>query len=149
MSNIIVRAEKLISRPIAVVQSQFVDLAHHERTRVHSALEVSNVRPLPTGCQFTGRRRVFGVLQEDEIEVQRHADGSSTLRSQSGANAGLAITQTFESQGPERTLVHIEVNMPVRGLFRLLSPLVRIGIQRDLAMSLEEDRIDLEERRYA
>ena len=148
MSNIIVRAEKLISRPIAVVQSQFVDLAHHERTRVHRALEVSNVRPLPTGCQFTGRRRVFGVLQEDEIEVQRHADGSSTLRSQSGANAGLAITQTFESQGPERTLVHIEVNMPVRGLFRLLSPLVRIGIQRDLAMSLEEDRIDLEERRY-
>lgn len=149
MTNIIVRGEKLISRPIDVVQTQFVDMAHHERTRVHSALDVSNVRPLPIGCQFTGRRRVFGALQEDENEVLRHPDGSSTLRSLSGANAGLTITQTFESQGPDRTLVRIEVNMPVRGLFKLLSPLVRMGIRRDLAMVLEEDRIDLEERRYA
>jgi hypothetical protein len=149
MSNIIVRGEKLISRPIDVVQTQFVDMAHHERTRVHGTLEVSNVRPLPTGCRFTGRRRVFGALQEDENEVLRHPDGSSTLRSVSGTNAGLTIKQTFESQGPDRTLVRIEVDMPVKGLFRLLSPLVRMGIQRDLAVALEEDRIDLEERRYA
>jgi hypothetical protein len=148
MSNIIVRGEKLISRPIGVVQSQFVDMAHHERARVHSALEVSNARPLPTGYLFTGRRRVFGALQEDENEVVRHPDGNSTLRSLSGANAGLTIKQTFEAQGPERTLVRVEVNLPVRGLFRLLSPLLRIGIQRDLAVALEEDRIDLEERRY-
>jgi hypothetical protein len=149
MPNIVVRGEKLISRPIDVVQSQFVDMAHHERNRVHRALEVSNARPVPTGYRFTARRRVFGALQEDDNEVLRHPDGSSTLRSLSGANAGLTVTQTFESQGPDRTLVHIEVNLPVRGLFRLLSPLVRIGIQRDLAVALEEDRIDLEERRYA
>lgn len=148
MSNIIVRAEKLIARPIDVVQSQFVDMAHHERARVHRALEVTNARAVSTGYLFTGRRRVFGVVQEDENEVLRHPDGSSTLRSLSGANAGLVITQNFEPQGPDRTLVRVEVDMPLRGLLRLLAPLVRFGIQRDLAAALEEDRIDLEERRY-
>ena len=148
MSNIIVNGEKLIARSIDVVQTQFVDFAHHERTRVHRDLEVKDARPVANGFRFTGRRRVFGMLQVDEIEVLRHADGNSTLRSLSGTNAGLTIKQTFESKGPQTTLVRLEVNMPVTGLLKLLSPLVRVGIQRDLAVGLEEDRIDLEERRY-
>jgi len=57
------------------------------------------------------------------------------------------ITQNFEPQGPDRTLVRVEVDMPLRGLLRLLAPLVRFGIQRDLAAALEEDRIVLEEER--
>ncbi|MBI3372530.1 MAG: hypothetical protein HY017_12370 [Betaproteobacteria bacterium] len=149
MSNVVVQAEKLIVRPIEVVQSQFVDMARHANVRVHAALEVSNVRPQDGGCRFTGRRRVLGMLQEDEIEVSRCADGSSTLRSLSGSNAGLLITQTFEPAGSDRTLVRTSVDMPVRGLLRLLAPLLRIGLQRDLAIALEEDRVDLEERGYA
>jgi len=148
MSNIIVRCEKLIARSIDVVQTQFVDFAHHERTRVHRDLEVKDARPVANGFRFTGRRRVFGMLQADEIEVLRHPDGNSTLCSLSGTNAGLKITQTFESRGPETTLVRIEVNMPVTGFLKLLSPLVRVGIQRDMEIGLEEDRVDLEERKY-
>ncbi|TSA14707.1 MAG: hypothetical protein D4R74_07795 [Betaproteobacteria bacterium] len=148
MSNITVTGEKLIARPIDVVQTQFVDFAHHERTRVHRDLEVKDARPVANGFRFTGRRRVFGMLQVDEIEVLRHPDGNSTLRSLSGTNVGLTVEQTFESRGPESTLVRLEVNMPVSGFLALLSPLVRVGIQRDLAIGLEEDRIDLEERRY-
>ena len=149
MANIIVRGEKLIGRAIDVVQAQFVDMAHHERTRVHRDLEVKNARPVANGFRFTASRRVFGMLQVDESEVLRHPDGSSTLCSLSGSNAGLKITQTFESRGPESTLVRTEVNMPVTGLLKLLLPLVRFGIQRDLAIALEEDRIDLEQRKYA
>ena len=149
MSNVVVQGEKLISRPIEVVRSQFVDMARHASVRVHAALEVSNVRQQDGGCRFTERRRVLGMLQEDEIEVSRRADGSSTLRSLSGTNAGLLITQTFEAAGPERTRVRTTVDMPLRGLLRLLAPLVRIGVQRDLAIALEEDRVDLGERGYA
>jgi hypothetical protein len=148
MSTVVVRGEKLIARPIDVVQAQFVDMAHHQSTRVHRDLEVSNVRSSPAGCLFTGRRRVLGMLHEDETEVVCHPDGSSTLRSVAGTNAGLLVRQTFEAQGPDETLVRTEVSMPVSGLLRLLSPLLRLGIQRDLAMALEEDRIDLEERQY-
>lgn len=148
MSSIVVHGEKLISRPIEEVRSQFVDMQHHASTRVHVALEVSNVHPQDGGCRFTGRRRVLGMLQEDEIEVARHADGNSTLRSLSGANAGLVITQRFEAVGPDRTRVHATVEFPLRAMLWLLAPLVRIGLQHDLATALEEDRFDLEERGY-
>ena len=148
MSTIVVHGEKVISRPIEVVQSQFVDFEHHARTRVHADLGVSNVRPQEGGCRFTGSRRVFGMLQEDEIEVARDADGNSTLRSLSGSNAGLLIKQRFEAEGPDRTCVHFTIEYPVRGMLRLLTPLVRMGLQRDLRIGLEEDRIDLEERGY-
>lgn len=148
MAAITARAEKIIARPIAVVQDQFVDLQHHEATRVHADLEVSRVRVEPGGCRFTGRRRVLGWLQEDEIEVRRDAEGHSTLRSVAGSNAGLLIEQRFEALDPGRTRVRTTVTLPVRGPLTLLAPLLRIGLQRDLDQALEEDRRDLEERGY-
>lgn len=148
MASIVVHGEKLIARPIQAVQAQFVDMQHHASTRVHADLGVGNVRPKEAGCRFTARRRVFGMLQEDEIEVLRRTDGSSTLRSLSGSNAGLLITQEFESVSPDRTRVRITVEMPLKGMLRILAPLVRIGLQRDVATALEEDRVDLEERGY-
>jgi len=148
MSNVVVNSEKIIARPINEVQSQFIDFAHHERAAVHKGFQVSNVRPLATGCLFTGRRRVFGALQEDEYEVRVNSDGSSIMRSISGTNVGTTIKQTFQPQGPNSTLVRLEVDMPLKGLFRLLAPLMRLGVQQDLKSALEEDRIDLEERGY-
>lgn len=148
MSTIVVHGEILIARPIDVVQAQFVDMKRHESVRVHADLEVSNVRMQEGGCRVTGRRRVLGVLQEDEIEVKRAADGNSTLCSLSGSNAGLLITQTFEAVASDKTRVRTKVEYPVRGMLQLLSPLLRMGLQRDLATALEEDRVDLEERRY-
>lgn len=148
MSTVVVEGQTLIARPLAVVQAQFVDMAHHTRVGVHANLQVGNVRPQAGGCRFTGRRRIFGMVQEDEIEVVRAADGGSTLRSLSGTNAGLLIAQTFEADGPERTRVRIKVELPVRGVNRLLAPLVRLGLRRDIATALEEDRIDLEEKGY-
>ncbi len=148
MNSITVQGEKVIARPTEIVQSQFVDMAHHASTRVHASLNISNVRPQDGGCRFTGRRRVFGILQEDEFEVARGRNGNSTLRSLSGSNAGLLITQVFESMGPDRTLVRTTIEMPLRGVLKFLSSLARVGLQRDLAAALEEDRIDLEERGY-
>jgi hypothetical protein len=148
VSNIAVKSEKVIARPIDEVRSQFVDFAHHERAGVHKGFQVSNVRQSGTSCTYTGRRRVFGMLQEDEFEVRVNPDGGSTMRSLSGPNVGTTIKQAFESRGPDKTLVRLEVDMPLKGLFRLLAPLMRVGIQQDLKSALEEDRIDLEERGY-
>ncbi len=148
MATVIAEAEKRIARPLEVVQAQFVDMHHHAATRVHADLEVSNVRPLADGHRVTGRRKVFGLQQEDEIEVRRGPDGNSTLRSVAGSNAGLLITQTFAAEGMNATRVRTKVEMPVNGLLRLLAPLVRLGLKRDLETALEEDRRDLEERGY-
>src|SRR5690606_10054245 len=86
MYNIRTSAETVIARPIEVVQSQFADMAHHASVGVHASLEVDNVRPTQEGCLFTGRRRVLGRLQEDEMELRRDPDGGSVLRSLAGAN---------------------------------------------------------------
>jgi len=148
MSNIVVTSEKLIARPIDEVRSQFVDFEHHQRAGVHRRFAVSNVRPMGSGCMFTGRRSVFGMTQVDEYEVRVHPDGSSSLRSIAGPNVGTTVTQTFVQQGTAQTLVSLEVSMPLKGVFRPLAPLMRIGIRQDLQSALEEDRIDLEERGY-
>jgi hypothetical protein len=60
----------------------------------------------------------------------------------------LLITQQFEAVSPESTRVRTTVEMPLSGMLRLLAPLVRIGLRRDVAIALEEDRVDLEERGY-
>ncbi len=148
MPTIVVHGEKEIARPIESVRAQFVDMQHHASNPVHADLAVSNVRPQEGGCRFTGRRRVLGMQQEDEIEVRRRADGSSTLRSLAGSNAGLLITQTFEAVDERRTRVRTTVELPLKGLLALLAPLLRAGLQRDVDKALEEDRVDLEERGY-
>ena len=148
MASVQVSAEKRIARPIEVVRAQFIDWVHHEQTQVHSALVLSHVRPTPGGVALTSRRRVLGLWQEDQMEFMREANGDSTARSVAGANVGLTVTQTFEEQGADATLVRLTVDMPLKGLMAWLKPLVRLGIARDLALGLEEDRVDLEERGY-
>lgn len=147
MATIQVHRDQLIARPLAEVQAQFADMTHHERVGVHKALGVGNVRPGPDGCRFTGRRRMLGKMMVDEVELTRGPDGSVTLRGVEGPNAGLVIAHTFETSG-DKTLVKTTVEFPVKGALRLLGPLVKLGIQRDLKLSLEEDRFDLEVRGY-
>lgn len=148
MSRIVVRGEKVIARPIDVVKAQFVDMAHHEQTRVHGAIEISNARRDGGLCRFTSRRRMFGRLEESENEIVVHPDGNSTVHTVSGPNRGLVLRQTFEADGSESTRVRIEIEVPLKGMLRLLAPIVRKTVERDLAVALEEDRVDLEVRRY-
>lgn len=150
MTNVVVQKEIVVARPVAVVRAQFADMQHHEANAVHATLGVSNVRPQAGGgCVFTGRRRVLGVMQEDEIEVTPHPDGRLTLRSLAGSNQGLVITQTFDAEAPERTRIRTTVELPVQGVMRWLRPLVRLGVARDVAAALQEDRRDLEQGAYA
>jgi hypothetical protein len=146
MSTIIVRGETLISRPIGDVQSQFADVERHVPGHRFADLEISNVRAQEGGCRFTGRRNVFGMLQEDEIESMRDADGNSTLRSLFGSTPGFLMKQRFASEGKGFTRVHATVEYPVRGMLRLLSPFFRMGLQRNLSASLEQDRTAMERR---
>jgi hypothetical protein len=146
MQTIVIQREAEIARPVDVVRRQFVDMEHHCDGQVHAALGVSNVRRSSDKCLFTGRRRVFGMLHEDEIEVTSLPDGSSTLRSVAGTNVGLLVTQRFEALGAQSTRVTVTVEFPVAGMMKLLAPLVKLGLQRDAEIALREDKADLEHR---
>jgi hypothetical protein len=150
VSNILVEKDIVIARPIHVVRAQFADMRHHESNRVHSTLHVTNVRPQAGGgCLFTGRRRVLGIEQEDEIQVTPHSDGHVTLRSIAGSNEGLVITQIFQPEGPDRTRVKTFVDLPLNGALRWIKPLLQLGVERDVMLALQEDRADLEQGGYA
>jgi len=146
MQTLIVERETRIARPIDVVRRQFVDMEHHASGQVHPDLQVVNVRRVGDKCVFTGRRRVLGMLHEDEIEVTSLPDGNSTLRSISGTNAGLLVTQMFEALGPESTRVKVKVEFPVRGAQKLIAPVLKLGLVRDTELALRQDKADLEGR---
>ncbi len=121
-------------------------MEHHARTGVHPDLEVRDVRRQGAICSFTGRRRVLGMLHEDAMEVRSLPDGSSTLRSLRGTNAGLLVTQAFEALGPERTRVKVRVELPIKGVLKWVAPVVKRGLVRDTEQALAQDKADLEER---
>lgn len=130
------------------MRTQFVDMAHHAGTGVHAALAFSDVRSEGRVCRLTARRRVLGMTQVDQIEVERFESGDSELRSVGGTNAGLVIRQRFEAEGADATRVRLRVEMPATGWKALLAPLLRFGLRQDTRAALEEDRKDLEERGY-
>lgn len=144
MHSVIVERQTEIARPIEVVRRQFVDMEHHSVDRVHPDLQVVNVRRVDDKCVFTGRRRVLGMLQEDEIEVTSLPDGTSRLHSVAGSNAGLTVTQTFEAVEPQVTRVRVRVELPVRGAMKLLAPVLKLGLARDTEQALRQDKADLE-----
>ena len=146
MQMVVVERQIEIARPIEVVRRQFVDMEHHCTGKVHPDLQVSNLRRDGHKCTFTGRRHVFGMLHEDEIEVCVLPDGNSTLHSIAGTNAGLLVTQRFEATGPHATRVSIKVEMPVKGAMKVLRGLVKFGLARDTENALRQDKADLEQR---
>ncbi|HUJ76280.1 MAG TPA: hypothetical protein VL359_15565 [bacterium] len=144
MAKIVVERQKVIARPLDVVQAQFVDMQHHAKVGVHAALNVSEVRPQPSGCRAKATRRVLGTLDVDEIEVTRHPGGNSTLRSVAGSNEGLEVRQAFQRVDEGHTRVSLHVEVPLRGMRRWIAPLMWLGVWLDTVRALEEDRRDLE-----
>ena len=149
MTQIHAQAEIVIARPINVVRTQFMDLAHHVDTRVHPTIEVSDIHTIDRGYRYTMCRRVLGMVHRDEAEQVGHDDGHITFRVIAGTNEGLVLTHRFEEVEGKGTRVTATIDAPVQGLFRILSPFVRMGMQRDLRVLLEQDRTDLEERGYS
>jgi hypothetical protein len=113
-----VRESIRIGRPIDVVRRQFGDVRHHE------------------------------MRQVAEVVLERHADGSQTNHFVSGSNAGMRVIHQFQDDGPDATVAEVTIEMPMRGLRRLLAPIVRRVLRSRLMTGLEEDRRDLEQHGY-
>jgi hypothetical protein len=149
MSSIRIQAETVIARPIDVVRAQFMDLAHHMDAGVHPTFQFSDVRKIEGGYRYKTCRRLLGMVHRDEYEQLAHGDGHVTSRVIAGTNEGLLLTDRFEAAPGGGTRVTATMELPVRGLLTLITPLVRMGAQRDLELALEQDRLDLEERGYS
>ena len=148
MATLSVEVKTTIRRPLAVVSRQFGDMRHHERHRVHPDISLTVLSEEGDQCRFRQDVRLLGMLQSDEFVQRRNADGSLSAEVVAGANRGLHIYQGFAPVGPDATLVTFRAEAPATGIKRWLKPLFEMAIRKAVKKGLEEDRVDLEERRY-
>jgi hypothetical protein len=143
-----VRDSIRIGRPIDLVRRQFGDVRHHAERGVHRGVLFTVLSESVDQCRYRHETRVAGMRQIGEVVLTRQADGSQTNLFTSGSNTGMKITHDFRPDGSDATIATVTIELPVRGARRLLAPLIRLVVGRDLARGLEEDRLDLEEGGY-
>lgn len=137
-----------IAWPIDVVRRQFGDVRHHAARQVHRGVTFTVLSDSEGECRYRHEVRVAGLRQAAEVVLTRAADGSQTNLFITGSNAGMTIVHRFARDGEEATFATVTIELPLRGARRLLAPLVRRVLRRDLSRGLEEDRLDIEQRGY-
>ncbi|HJQ85119.1 MAG TPA: hypothetical protein VKA21_13630 [Candidatus Binatia bacterium] len=150
MSEFLLRVQESIriGRPIDVVRRQFGDVRHHEIRRPHRGVQFTLLTDSGNECRYRHEVRVVGLRQVAEVVLRRDADGSQTNHFVSGPNAGMRVIHRFQADGPDATVAEVTIEMPMRGVRRLLAPVVRRFLHASLVTGLEEDRRDIEERGY-
>jgi hypothetical protein len=137
-----------IRRPIDVVRAHYSDVQHHADHHVHAAYVVRVLSQHASGCTFEQRSKMFGRERVDLYELHRRADGAVCSTATSGPSKGVATLVSFRALGDDSTEVRFEVTVPLPGLAGLFAPLVRRRARAETRAVLQEDRHDLEVRRY-
>ena len=145
---LVLSASVHIARPIDVVRRHFSDVDHHTRNPVHPDVVFTPLADSGQERRFRKTIRILGIPVVDEVVLRRQADGSITEDSVAGPNTGMRLVSRFREDGPDLTATTLSVEMPVRGLKRLATPLLKRFVRRQLTKALDEDRRDLESGRY-
>ena len=101
-----------------------------------------------SSCRVRQKLKVLGLTKVDELVLSRGADGSIVQDFMAGDFAGGRLTIRLTADGDGATALHADFDFPLRGLNRLLAPIILRTVKKLTAQALEEDRADLEEGRY-
>ena len=124
------------------------DFDHHIAHGVHRGVHYIVLSRQGDTQRVQQKFRVFGMPKTDELLASQAADGSVVHEFVKGDFAGGNITVRFVPDGPARTRLEATLTAPLRGINRLIAPLLRRVVAQLTAQSLEEDRRDLEEHGY-
>jgi hypothetical protein len=135
------------ARPVEVCRAHFLDMRHHIEHGVHRGIEYTILDERGASCRVRQKFKVLGMTKVDELELSRRDDGAVVQRFLVGDFAGGTLTIQFAPDGAG-TRLHADFDVPLRGVNRLLAPIVLRTVKKLTAQALEEDRVDLEERGY-
>ena len=135
-------------RPIAVVRAHFLDMHHHIEHGVHQGVHYTILDERGDHCRVRQEFKVLGLTKVDELVLRLAGDGAVVQDYAKGDFAGGTLTLRFAEDGADATRLHAELDVPLRGLNRLLKPIILRTVKKLTAQALEEDRVDLEERSY-
>ena len=112
-------------RPGEVCRAHFLDMRHHIEHGVHKGVHYTILEESASSCRVRQELKVLGLTKVDELVLSRRADG-----------------------GIRQDYVAGDFDFPLRGLNRLLAPIILRTVKKLTAQALEEDRADLEEGEY-
>jgi hypothetical protein len=133
-----------IERDAAVVRRQFGDVAHHAATGVHRGVVFEVIEDDEAHCYYRQISTVGPVKLRQEIELDRAGNGPLVNRIVAGQFTGGAITFNVESRGEGRSVVEARLTAPISSAMRVVAPILRAQVGRQLAAALVEDKEDLE-----
>lgn len=143
MSMLEVRASALIQRPPEVVRCHFLDMHHHIAHGVHQGVKYTILDEEPRRLRLTQDFKVLGLPKHDEIVLCATPDGRVVQEFLRGDFAGGGIEIAFHDESGG-TRVDAVLRAPLRGINKLLKPLIRRQVVKITDQALAEDRRDLE-----
>lgn len=139
----------VIGRPIDEVRSQYCDMRYHVTQNVHPDIRFTLHDVTGNTCSFSQEIALAGMRQTDEIVNTILPDGDLRSDFVTGMNRGGTLLVQFAGHGPNATVVHAVLRVPVRGIRVLLAPLLGAAAQAALQKAFVQDRRDLEAGNYA
>lgn len=145
--NLEVVRSVVINRNAATVRQQFGDVAHHAEARVHPGVTFEILED-GERCTYAQQSSIGPLRLRQVFELDRTEAGPLVNRIVSGQFNGGTIVFCVEPLADERTQVEALLTAPLRGALRLLAPLLRALVGRQLSAALIEDKADLESGSY-
>jgi hypothetical protein len=147
MAPIEIRRTKHFKRTPDVVRCHFLDMQHHIAVEVHHGVDYRILEEAAQRLRLTQQFRVMGMKKQDELVLYPTPDGRVIQEFLAGDFAGGGIELRFHADAGGTRLEAV-ITAPLRGLNKLLRPLIRRTVAKLVDQALEEDRVDLEERGY-
>jgi hypothetical protein len=144
MSQIRVTRECVIERAPDVVRAHFLDFEHHIAHGVHAGVHYTVLERQGARQRVRSRFKVYGLPKIDEIVVYADPLGNVVQEFVKGDFAGGRIQVSFTPRPDGGTHLVATLDVPVRGVNRLLKPLIARVVDQLTRQAIEEDRLDLE-----
>ncbi len=138
-----------VDRDAEVVRRQFADVAHHAATAVHRNVVFEVIEDDGVRCRYRQISRVGPLRLRQEMELDRNRSGPLVNKIVSGQFAGGSIAFDVGPRGADRSVVEARLTAPLTGVQRVVAPILRAQVGRQLAAALLEDKADLEHGAYA
>jgi hypothetical protein len=148
VSTVRVEVAERIAVPVDLCRRHFFDMAHHQAHRVHAGARFVVLEQGQRWCRYQQRTRFLGATLTDTAVLRHLDDGSLENTVISGASEGLVVRFEFVAVDDGLTRVTLRASWTLRGLKRVMAPLLRLSLRRGFARALLEDRDDLEAGRY-
>lgn len=138
-----------IERDAEVVRHQFGDVAHHAATSVHRGVVFEVIDDDGSRCSYRQTSQVGPLKLCQEIELDRTETGPLVNRIVAGQFSGGSVVFDVEPRGSGRAVVEGRLSAPLSVAMRVVAPLLRALVGKQLAAALAEDKADLEAGGYA